>query len=205
MPRSAITEPPRSRRFGCPAARQALALQVGGQRVVLLQVAEARLRARRAGAAAPPGARSPGRCRSSAAVSSAPSRPARRRLAAARAVAARHRHRAARDRRRARPRLAPRARPSGAPPRGRAAAARPDRPAPIASTTSLERLEAVAAHERVAVRQRRHHAAGARREAARADPRVDPHDPVREPRAAAPSRGRRAPGRRAPSRRTGSR
>ena len=58
--------------------------------------------ARPAGAAAPPAARSPGRCRSSAVVIG---HPARRRVAPARAVAAGHRHRAARHRRGAGPRL----------------------------------------------------------------------------------------------------
>ena len=89
---------------------------------------------RRAGAAARRAARSPGRCRSSVA-SSLIGHPARRRVAPARAVAARHRDRAARDRRGARPRLGLRRR-GGAGARRRSSHARrrsPRRPRASAS------------------------------------------------------------------------
>ena len=76
-------------------------------------------------------------------------------------VAARHRDRAAGDRRRARPRLSARPRPD----RGRSA---PSRSAAIASTTSCSASSDVPADERVEVRQRRRHPAGARRRSPRA-------------------------------------
>src|SRR5215217_2809620 len=105
---------------------------------------------------------------------SATDRPPRRGVAPARAVAARHGDRAAGDGGRARPRLGvlvgnfrPRFDLAG------------DRVGDLA-----ESLVAVAAHERVAVRQRGHHARGPYGERVGADARVDPHDAVGEAREA---------------------
>ena len=93
--------------LGVVRRREALSLLVGGQRVVLLEVAERRLRPALRMRRARPAARSPGRCRSCRRSRVLLGHPARRRVALARAVPARHRDRAARYRRRARPRLRP--------------------------------------------------------------------------------------------------
>ena len=138
---------------------------------------------RRADAAAPPGARSPGRCTSCPASLASIGPPAGCRPPSARPVAARHRDRAALDRGGARPRLL-----LGfgrAPPSGGVHALGADRLDHL-----VERVQAVAAHERVAVGQRRRHAAGPRREAARRSRAGSPTRSGTRAATAAPSRAR---------------
>src|SRR5689334_16126345 len=142
---------------GSPLLGQSLPLLVGGQRVVVLAVAERRLwaaqrvrghgRAIAAGIDAELGlVRQSKRLAGRAGAGAGVERPPGSGPAAARPVPARHRDRAARDRRRARPRVLHGSRLGGG--RRRHGLAR-DRVDHLA-----ERAEAVAADERVAVRQR---------------------------------------------------
>ena len=127
-----------------------------------------------AGSEAPRAARSPGRCRSSGSVIG---HPAGRGLAPARSVAARHRDRAARNRRGAGPGLLLPA--SG----GRRRLAAP-RPAPIASATSsraskLWPLTSASQYGSAALMP-----PDCTEKASGADARIDPHDPVGQAREA---------------------
>src|SRR5262245_687772 len=104
-------------------------------------------------------------------------RPPGSRLAPTRAVAARHRDRAALHGSCARPRLLV----VGFDRRSRRL---PAELAPDHVGHLGESLEVVPADERVAVRQRGEHAAGPNREVTRADPRIHPHDPMGQARKA---------------------
>src|SRR5689334_2992523 len=104
--------------------------------------------------------------------------PTWRRVAPARRVAAGHRDRAAGHRDRAGPRLGAVAGLAGRRPGA------PDVRAADLRGVLAQGLEALPGDQAVAVRQRREHAPGLHREGARAHARVDPYDPVSEPREA---------------------
>ena len=153
-------------------ALEPLPLLVRRQRVVVLAVAEARLRPAARDAGARRGGRSRDRCRSWSC------RPPGGGVAAARAVAARHRDRAAGHRRGARHgSSASGSGTSGAQPGA-------PRSAAIASTTSPSASRLWPLTSASMCGSAASHAAGPRGEVRRAHARVDPHDPVGQARKA---------------------